>query len=145
MVLINLGNKIKCVLHYKNLQLYLLLGMKLVSVYRIQKFKQSDWLKKYIHFDTDKIKNAINSFEKDFFKVVNNSAYGQTTENLKRVKVRLVNNAKDYKKYIAKPSFFSQMISSKNFVAIHEIKTFSKLGKLIYVGFSILDLRELLM
>ena len=58
----NLGYKNKYVPHYKNLQLYLLLGMKLISVYRILKLKQSEWLKKYIDFNTDERKNAANSF-----------------------------------------------------------------------------------
>ena len=94
----NLVNKSKYVLHYRNLQLYLSLGMKLIKVHRISKFKLSDWLKKCIDFNTDKRKNAVNNFEKDFFKLKNNSAYGKTMENLrKRIKVRLVNNAKDYK------------------------------------------------
>ena len=59
----NLVNKIKYVLLYKNLQLYLSLGIKSVSVHRILKFKQSDWLKKYIDFNTDKRQNAFISFE----------------------------------------------------------------------------------
>ena len=59
--------------------------------------------------------------------------------------VKLVNNAKDYIKCICKPSFVSQKIFSKNFVAIHEIKSVLILHKPIYVGFSILDLSKLLM
>ena len=77
---------------------------------------------------------------------MNNSVYDKTMENLrKRVKVLLVNNAKDYKKYVGKPSFVSEKIFSKNFAAIHEIKSVVTLDKPIYVGFNILDLSKLLM
>ena len=76
---------------------------------------------------------------------MNNSVYGKTMENLrKRVKIRLVNNAKDYEKYVSKPSFVLQKIFSKNFVAFHEIEPVLTLDKPIYVGFSILDLSKLL-
>ena len=78
----NLGNKSRYVVHYRSLQLYLLLRMKLAKVHRILKFKQSDWLKKYNGFKTDKRKNAANSFEKDFFKLMVNSIYSKTMENL---------------------------------------------------------------
>ena len=65
----NLGNKSKYVLHYRNLLLHLSIGIKLTKVYRILKFKQSDWLKKYIDPNIDKRKNVAYSFEKYFFKL----------------------------------------------------------------------------
>ena len=63
----NLGNKTKYVLHYRNRQLYLSLGMRLTTIHRILKFKQSDWMKKYFDFNTEKRMNATNDFEKGFF------------------------------------------------------------------------------
>ena len=74
----NLGNKSKYVLYYRNLQSYLLPQ----NVNKILKFKQSDRLKKYIGFNTDKRKYAANSFEKDFFKLIEYSTFGKTMENL---------------------------------------------------------------
>ena len=65
-------------------------------------------------------------------------------ENLwKRINVRLVNNAKDYKKYVSKPSFISRKIFSKDLVAIHKIKPDLTLDKPIYVGFRVLDLSRI--
>ena len=63
----------------------------------------------------------------------------------KKVKIRLVNNAEDYKKYVNEPSFVSQKIFNKNFVAIHEIKPVLIIDKPIYVRCSILDLSKFLM
>ena len=54
----NLGNKSNCVVHYRNLQLHLSPGMTLTKIHKIVKFKQSDWMKKFIDFNTKKIKNC---------------------------------------------------------------------------------------
>ena len=95
----NLGNKTNYVVHYKNLQLYLALGMKLTKIHRVIRFKQSDWMKKYVDFNTEKRTNAADSFEKNFFILMINSFYGKTMENLrKRANVRLLNNEKDFLK-----------------------------------------------
>ena len=100
-------------------------------------------VKKYIDFNTDKRRNAVISFDIDFFKLMNNSVYGKTMENLrKRIKIRLVNNAKDYKKYVRRPSIASHEIFNKHIVAIQEIKLVLTLGKPIYVVFSIIYLMK---
>ena len=76
----------------------------------------------------------------------NNSANGQTVENLRRIiNVRLVKNAKDYLKYVSKPTFISQKIFNKKFANIHESKPVLVLNKPIYVGFTALELSRYLM
>ena len=141
-----LNNKEKYVLHYRNLQSYLDLGLKLTKVYRVLEFDQSPWLKQYIDFNTEKRKNAKNSFEKDFFKLMNNSVFGKTMENLReRVDVRLVTNEKKLLKLTSKPTYVSSKIFNENLVAVHKIKETLTLNRPAYVGMCILDLSKTLM
>ena len=103
----SLGNKSKYCLRYRNLQLYLSLGMKLTNFHRVLEFEQSDWLRKYIDFNTDKRKSAANTFEKYIFKLMNNNVYGKAMKNIRKgIKVSLVNDAKDYKNMWAKQVLF---------------------------------------
>ena len=109
-------------------------------------FDQSPWLKQYIDFITEKRKNAKNSFEKDFFKLMNNSIFGKTMENLlKWVDVRLMTDKKKLDKLTSKPTSVSNKIFNKNLMAVHKIKESQTLNRPAYVGMCILDLSKMLM
>ena len=141
-----LSKKEKYVLHYRNLQLYLDLGLKLSKVHRVLEFNQSSWLKPYIDFNTEKRKNAKNEFEKEFFKLMVNSVFGKTMENIrKRVDVRLVTDEKKLLKLTSKPTYVSSKIFNENLVAVHKIKETLTLNRPAYVGMCILDLSKTLM
>ena len=141
-----LSKKEKYVLHYRNLQLYTGLGLKLTKIHRVLEFNQSPWLKQYIDFNTQKRTQAKNSFEKDFFKLMNNSVFGKTMENIrKRVDVRLVTDSKKLMKLASKPTFVSSKIFNNNLVAVHKIKEALTLNRPAYVGMCILDLSKVLM
>ena len=141
-----LKDKEEYMLHYRNLQLYLDFGLKVKKVHRVLEFDQSPWLKQYIDFNTDKRKHARNPFEKDFFKLMNNSVFGKTMENLrKRVDVRLVTNEKKLLKLTSKPTYVSSKIFNENLVAVHKIKEALTLKRPAYVGMCILDLSKTLM
>ena len=97
-------------------------------------------MKKYIDSNTYKRICATNDFEKDFFKLMINSVYGKTIENLrKRINLRFVNNKKDFSKYTSKPTYVTHKLFNKDFAAIYEIKPVVILNEPIYVGFTVLD------
>ena len=134
------------VLHYKNLKQYLQEGMILKKVHRGIKFYQSPWMEPYIRKNTDLRKEAKNAFEKDFFKLMNNSVFGKTIENIrKRQNVVLVDDRKKALKLSSKPNFDRATIFDENLVAIHMKKTEVYFNKPIYVGQAILDLSKTLM
>ena len=139
-----LRDKKEYVLHYCNLQLYLDLGLKIKKVHRVLKFDQSPWLKQYIDLNTEKQKHAKNSFEKDFFKLMNNNVFGKTMENFCK-HVRLVTNEKKLDKLTSKPTFVSSKIFNENLMAVHKVKETLTLNRPAYVGMCILDLSKMLM
>ena len=131
------------VIHYRNLQQYLELGMKLKKTHRILKFKQSDWMRPYIDFNAQKITISNNEADKNFFELMNSSIYGKTMENLrKRIKIRVVKNSQDFIKYTSRPTYVNWKVFEKNLAAIHEKKISLTLNKPIYVGFTILELSK---
>ena len=136
-----LNDKEKYILHYRNLQSYLSLGLKLKKIHRVLQFDQSPWLKQYIDFNTQKRTHAKNSFEKDFFKLMNNSVFGKTMENIrKRVDVRLVTSKEKLLKLASKPTYVSSKIFNENLVAVHKIKETLTMNRPAYIGMCILDL-----
>ena len=142
----NLGDKKKYVIHYKNLKQYLSLGLKLTKIHRGIKFEESQWLEKYIALNTELITAAANEFEKDFFKLMNNSVFGKAMENIRnRVDIKLVDNEKRAEKLSAKPYFNHCNIFSENLVAIHMKKTKLVFNKPVYLRMCILYLSKAIM
>ena len=135
----NLGDKEKYVLHYKNLEQYERLGLKIKKIYKGIKFEESQWLEKYIALNTKLRTTAANEFKKDFFKLMNNSVFGKTMENIRnRVDIKLVNDKEQAEKLSAKPNFDHCSIFSEELVAIHMKKTklvFDKLSRNVYLRF----------
>ena len=122
------------------------LGLKIKKVHQVLEFDQSPWLKQYIDFNTEKRKHAKNSFEKGFFKLMNNLFFGKTMENLrKRVDVRLVTNEKKLDKLTSKPTYVSSKIFNENLMAVHKVKEALTPNRPAYVGMCILDLSKTLM
>ena len=142
----NLWNKTKYVIHYKNLIQCLKAGMKLKKIHRGIKFIESAWLKPYIDKNTNLRTQAKNNFEKDFFKLMNNSVFGKTMENIRnRVNVKLVNTQEKLKKLAAKPNYKGRKIFTENLVSVHMKKTSLTMNKPVYLGMCILDLSKTIM
>ena len=91
----NLGDKVEYVVNYKSLLYYLSLGMKLVKIHRALRFKQSNWLKFYTDFNTEKRKKSNDEFSTNLYKIINNCIYGKSIENIRKIiNVKLINDKK---------------------------------------------------
>ena len=118
----NFYDKERYVCHIKNLKYYIEKGLIVNKIHRVLQFKQSDWLKKYIDFNTTERAKSKSDFEKDFFKLVNNAVFGKTMENMRnRVDIRLFTEKAKALKQIAKPQFVDSKNYSENLIAIKQL------------------------
>ena len=145
----NLHNKKKYVVHYRNLQLYVSLRMKIKKIHRVMQFEQSCWMKPYIDLNTEKRKEATGRKEKagkDPFKLFNNAVFGKAMENLqRRINFQVVTSRKVALTWIVTPNFQRTKIFREDLVGIHMAKPVLVMNRPIQVGFVILDLSKYLM
>ena len=139
-LVLNVMDKKKYVLHISALKSYLQQGLSLRKVHRAMSFKQANFLKPFIEFNTEKRKNAKNDFEKDLFKLMNNSVYGKTMENVrKHGDYEIVNTPERFQKLVNKPLFKHRYIINEDLAIVEKDKHTVELNKPIYMGMSILD------
>ena len=121
-------------------------GLKLKEVHRVIQFNQKPWLKPYIDMNTKYRKEAKNEFEKDFFKLMNNSVFGKTMENIRNHRdIKLVTLDKRRKRLVSEPIYHLHQKFSEHLMAMEKKKTKVKMTKPIYLGMSILDISKTLM
>ena len=142
----NLFNKKKYVAHINTLKQALNHGLKLKEIHRVIEFNQEAWLKPYIDMNTELRKLAKNDFEKDLFKLMNNSVFGKTMENIRKHRdIKLVTTDKKRSKLVSEPNYHTSNLISKDLSIIEMKKTKVKMNKPIYLGLSILEISKTLM
>ena len=121
-------------------------GLKLSKVHSIIEFTQKDWLKLYIDINTELRRDAENDFKKDFFKLMNNSVFGKTMENVKNHRdIKLVTTDKRRSILASEPNYHSTTYISKDLLIMEMKKVEVKMNKPIYLGQAILDISKILM
>ena len=141
----NLKDKKEYVVHIKALDQALKHGLKLKKVHRVIEFQQSRWMKAYIMLNTRLRKDAKNEFEKDFFKLMNNSVFGKTMENIRnRKEMKLVTSEQKYGKYVMKPNFKDGHPFSKHLFAVEMEKTEITMNQPVCLGQPVLHLSKTL-
>ena len=142
----NLQDKKNYVVHINVLKQALDHGLKLRKVHRVIEFDQEAWLKKYINFNTELRQNALNDFEKDFFKLMSNAVFGKTMENVRKHRhIKLVKTDKKRNKLVSEPNYHTMKLTDDNLAIIEMRKVKAKMNKPIYLGLSILDISKITM
>ena len=132
--------------HYRMLKLYVRHGMIVDKVHNIISFRQNRWLEKYINFNTQKRNQAVNDFEKDFYKLLNNAFYGKTMENVRnRLNIKFIkkDNYREIIKQLSKLTFNGIHKSYDNCDSYTLKQNEVLMDKPIYLGFAVLELSKL--
>ena len=145
-LIFSIEDKEKYVTHIRALKQALNYGLKLKKVHRLIQFKQNAWLKPYIDTNTEVRKKVENEFEKNFFKLMNNSVFGKTMENVRNHRdIKLVTSDKRRKRLVSEPNYHSHKNFSEHLMAIEMKKTRLNMVKPLYSGMLILDISKTLM
>ena len=142
----SIEDKEKYVIHIRALKQALSHGLVLKNVHRVIKFNQEAWLKPYIDMNTKLRTEAKKEFEKGFFKLMNNSVFGKTMENVRKHRdINLVTTDERRNKLVSEPNYHTTKHFSENLLAIEMKKTKVNMNKPVYLGMSILDISKTLM
>ena len=142
----NLYDKKKYAVHINSLKQAFNHGLKLKEIHRIIEFNQEAWLKLYIDMNNELRKAVKNDFEKDLFKLMNNSVFGKTMENIRNhSNIKLVTTDKKRSKLVSEPNYHTINLISEYLSIIEMKKTKIRMSKPIYLGLPILEISKALM
>ena len=142
----SLHDKTEYFIHIRNLKQALNHELILKNVYRVIKFNLKAWLKPDIDMNTKLRQKEKNNFEKDFFKLMNNSVFGKTMKNVRKhrnIKLVTIERTRNY--LVSEPNYYITKFSTENLSAIEMKKTQKLMNKPVYLGLSILDLSKTVM
>ena len=139
-------NKKDHVIHIRTLKQALNNELILKKVHRVIQFNQEAWLKPYIDMNTKLRKEAQNDFEKDFFKLMNNSVFGKTMENIRNHRdIKIVTTNKQRNRLASEPNYHITKYIAKDLLIMEMKKVEVKMNKSIYLAQAILDISKILM
>ena len=142
----NLRDKKSYVIHIQALNQVLQHGLRLDRIHRVIEFDQSPWLRTYIDFNTQLRTAATNDFEKDFFKLMNNSVFRKTMENIRKHRnKKIVTTEEKYLHTVMKPNFKSGVLFGENLIGCEMGKIKVVMNKPVYLGQATLDLSKIVM
>ena len=142
----DLRDKKSYVIHIQALNQALQHGLRLHRIHRVIEIDQWPWLKTYIDINTQLRTAATNDFEKDFFKLMNNSVFGKTMENIKKHRnIKLVTTEEKYLSTVMKPNFKSGVLFGENLMGCEMGKIKVVMNKPVFLSQAILDLSKIVM